>query len=325
MFLVRKKKSFGEEENSVVSLFTIAFSILEYMAVGLFQESFVVDCGVQQVVQNISKPLKNIHLGTQISEIKPTHNSHHRFELIDEKGTSYLVDHIIFATQGNQAISMLKSYYYSVKKQESDDVFTTWKSKQAVLDKLEEQIDMLKKFKYDRALVINHTDSRLLPSNKNNWKALNLAMVDRNVDPGDCDMIVPFPYDTTMTTHILNMTHDGMDMDQGKLYMQTTNPCIAIDPKELLSVAWFERATVTLESKKALEECLFVPRTKPEQCQDQTEEPKLGPCQGENGIWFVGSYCWKGIPLLEGCVASAEHVVIRGIAQKEGIAMEKPW
>ncbi len=46
---------------------------------------------------------------------------------------------------------------------------------------------------------------------------------------------------------------------------------------------------------------------------------------GKNGIWFVGSYCWKGIPLLEGCVASAEHVVTKGIALAENINIQLPY
>jgi len=33
--------------------------------------------------------------------------------------------------------------------------------------------------------------------------------------------------------------------------------------------------------------------------------------QGREGIWFVGSWLGEGIPLLEGCVESAEGVVER--------------
>jgi hypothetical protein len=31
--------------------------------------------------------------------------------------------------------------------------------------------------------------------------------------------------------------------------------------------------------------------------------------QGNNNIWFVGSWLGEGIPLLEGCIESAEKVV----------------
>ncbi|KAI8890819.1 Per1-domain-containing protein [Backusella circina FSU 941] len=293
-----------------------AADILEYMAVGLFQESYVVSCGVRRVVELLSKPLKHIHLETQITNIKPSHDGINRFLLEDSQGHTYKVNHIIFATQGNQAYCMLKNYYQNILDQ------PTWNN-EALLRQVQDQIEMLHHFKYDKALVINHTDVRLLPNDKNNWKSLNFAMVNDNIDPGSHEWIVPFPHNTTMTTHILNMTHQGLD--DGQIYLQTTNPCVAIDPKKALSVAWFERATVTLMSKRQLEEHLFTPRSVQEQERDGTSEPKLGKCQGKNNIWFVGSYCWKGIPLLEGCVASAELVVTEGIAKVEELAIKSPW
>ncbi|KAI9254113.1 hypothetical protein EDC94DRAFT_524922 [Helicostylum pulchrum] len=290
-----------------------ASDILEYMAVGLFQESYVVACGVQHVVQTMSAPLKHVHLDTQIITIQPNKNPNYRFEIIDEHHNKYDFNHIVFATQGNQAIKMLQSYASILNQQQS----STYEHYKENLEIVHRQIEMLKKFRYDTALVINHTDTRLLPSNPSNWKALNLAMLDESVDPGNSDLIIPYPHDTTMTTHILNMTHSNL-IEKSSIYMQTTNPCLAVDPKKVLSVSWFERATVTLESKKALQQELFQP-------QKENHEPVLGPCQGKNSIWFVGSYCWKGIPLLEGCVASAEFVVTKGIASAENIDIKLPY
>ncbi|KAI7905739.1 Per1-like-domain-containing protein [Cokeromyces recurvatus] len=285
-----------------------ASDVLEYMAVGFFQESYVVACGVQQVVTNISKSFKHVHLNTQIAAIRSvTNDQQGRFKLIDEYDQTYFIDHIIFATQGNQAHQILKSYL--------DDTLdnNTMTTANKVV---KEQIETLKTFPYDKAMVINHTDTRLLPSNPLNWKALNLATVDQSVNPGESDLIIPYPHNTTMATHILHMTHKTMMDNNSTCYLQTTNPCIAVDPDKLLSVAWFERATVTLESKRALRR-LFT---------DHGDQVQLGSCQGfQNGIWFIGSYCWKGIPLLEGCVASAEYVVTKGIARTmRKTAMVKP-
>lgn len=298
----------------------MAFLLLEYMAMGLFQESYVAAFGVQQVVKTISAPLQNVHLETQIVSIKPNPNPNYRFELTDEHGQVYNVDHIIFATQGNQAVSMLNDYVSSLRSnaQSQDESFETWKAaSEPMINDVQAQLEMLQTFCYDTALVVNHTDTRLLPSDQSNWKALNLAIVDKSVDPGDSDLIVPYPHDTTMATHIINLTHSTLRKKTDNLYMQTTNPCVAVDPKKVLSVAWFERATVTLESKKALQQLFTV--------DSATQELRLGSCQGKNGIWFVGSYCWKGIPLLEGCVASAEYVVTKGIASAENIEIQVPW
>ncbi|KAF7722392.1 hypothetical protein EC973_003168 [Apophysomyces ossiformis] len=288
-----------------------AADVLEYMAVGLFQESYVVSCGVRQVVKKLAAPLNHIHLGTAIVSIRPTQDNAsyaHRFILFDEQGKKFEADHIIFATQGNQALRMLQECY--------DHVDTSQFHHQQLRQDLERQINMLKAFKYDTSVVINHTDTRLLPSNPQDWQILNLAAVDASVQPGKCRLIVPYPHDTTMTTHILNLTHKT---DDQCLYLQTTNPCIAPDPKHVISVSWFERATVTVESRKMIHEYLFVP------LKNGAGKTKLGPCQGSSGIWFVGSYCWKGIPLLEGCVASAEKVVVEGIAATERVKLKIPW
>ncbi|KAI9301391.1 hypothetical protein BJ944DRAFT_271571 [Cunninghamella echinulata] len=309
-----------------------ATEVLEYMAMGLFQESYVVTQGVRQVVEKLAKPISHIHLNTCIQSIQPKNGQQQYgggeekgYILTDEKGNIYECDHLIFATQANQAYDMLKQCYNENSNSNNESFLTG----------LKQQMAMLKKFNYDKSLVINHTDSRLLPSDKNQWRALNLAKVNENV-PTYGKWIVPFPYDTTMTTHIINMTHSSTKYhhpQQNQLYLQTTNPCIDIDPKYILSVSWFERATVTLDSKKAIEQDLFPMKSKSDReeknmdgkHEGHDDQITLGPCQGLNGIWFVGSYCWRGIPLLEGCVASSEKVVLHGIALSEGVLMKKPW
>ena len=49
-----------------------------------------------------------------------------------------------------------------------------------------------------------------------------------------------------------------------------------------------------------------------------------GGIQGKEGRWFVGSYAWPGIPLLEGCVASSVRVC-KGICEEEGVKFGLPW
>ena len=61
----------------------------------------------------------------------------------------------------------------------------------------------------------------------------------------------------------------------------------------MLSQTWFERFLPTLESSRVRREVFF----------------REGWGQGNNNIWFVGSWLGEGIPLLEGCVESAEDVV----------------
>ncbi|KAI8328636.1 hypothetical protein BC941DRAFT_385385 [Chlamydoabsidia padenii] len=316
-----------------------ASEVLEYMAMGLFQESYVVTQGIRQVVDRLAEPLTHIHLGVHIKSIQPDRKNGYRYVLQDEQDQTYEFDHIIFATQGNQAKRMLETCYTSVRDHHNDITNNNNNNNNSnsnddavLISTLEAQLNMLKQFSYDTSLVINHTDTRLLPKDKTHWRALNFARIDHTIQPdpkNDNKYIIPFPHDTTMTTHILNWTHscfnnsdddksDEDDLSDRSLYLQTTNPCISPDPKHIISVSWFERATVTLASKRAIESDLF-PTTV------HNNNVTLGACQGTNGIWFVGSYCWRGIPLLEGCVASAEKVVLDGLSVQEGVNLKRPW
>ncbi|KAI8141588.1 hypothetical protein BJV82DRAFT_670499 [Fennellomyces sp. T-0311] len=287
-----------------------AVDVLEYMAMGLFQESYVVKGGVRHIVDRLSSPLANIHLQTCIVSIKPS-SSEYNLELTDASGQVHHFHHVIFATQGNQALSILRQCQYQLS---SDH--------QKLARDIEMATDILRLFRYDKAIVVNHTDTRLLPSDQKNWRSLNLASLDTSVQLSDKnDVTIPYPHDTTMTTHILTMTHDNQVLKDGEdIFMQTTNPCVSPQPDKILSKAWFERATVTLTSRKAIFDGLFTPYDP-----RNTTALHLGRCQGNSGIWFVGSYCWPGIPLLEGCVASAEMVVAEGIAATEGIKLDIPW
>ncbi|KAI7863040.1 Per1-like-domain-containing protein [Spinellus fusiger] len=293
-----------------------AADILEYMAMGLFQESYIAGSGVRQVVDRLSTPLQHIHLNTHIQSIRS--GSTHRLSLQDNHGEIHGFDHVIFATQGNQALVLLKEWQQHLA-QQTPGVYEEWQDVKDTSSVLEAQIHMLRQFSYENSIVINHTDTSLLPESREHWKALNLATVDASVQPIKSRYTVSFPHSTTMTTHILNMTHDvEKDKEEDILYLQTTNPCIAPSPKHILSASWFERATVTLSSKQAVQKYLF------EFTGHDDSKTRLGPCQGKNGLWFVGSYCWKGIPLLEGCVASAERVVSQGIAVTEQVSLEVP-
>lgn len=305
-----------------------AVDVLQYMAVGLGQESFVVSEGVQKVVEKLSSPVKNIHLDTQIQSIRLSKSPEYNMELVDVNGNVYGFHHVIFATQGNQAMRLLQSFLAELTNAEQQ----TPQQRRLIQD-ISQAIAMLQVFKYEKSLVINHTDEKLLPDDRRNWRALNLASVDESLKPGTdtASLRMPNPHNTTMATHILNFTHSAAATvdDDNTLYLQTTNPCIPPDASRVISVSWFERATVTLASRKAIQENLFIPVVGQQRGDSDDKENRdaveLGRCQGKSNIWFIGSYSWPGIPLLEGCVASAEKVVVDGIARSEGVEIKIPW
>ncbi|KAI9488941.1 hypothetical protein BDB00DRAFT_845868 [Zychaea mexicana] len=298
-----------------------AVDVLEYMAMGLFQESYVVSGGVRNIVQKLASPLQHIHLQTCIVSIKPSSVPGYKLELQDASGRIYQFHHVIFATQGNQALKILEQCRSQLLSAQEKACCT--EADQTLYKDIGLASDILGQFRYDKSVVVNHTDTRLLPSDQKSWRSLNFASLDSSVQLSEKnDVTIPYPHDTTMTTHILTMTHDNhiLKAKDNLIYMQTTNPCVSPLADKILSKAWFERATVTLTSKKAIFDGLFSPKD-----DRNTASLQLGRCQGNSGIWFVGSYCWPGIPLLEGCVASAEKVVTEGIAAVEGVPLQVPW
>jgi hypothetical protein len=84
-----------------------------------------------------------------------------------------------------------------------------------------------------------------------------------------------------------------------KLY-QTTNPHRLPKKDTILSKTWFKRYLPSLESLRVRKEVFA--------------RDRWG--QGVDGIWFVGSWLGEGIPLLEGCVESAEAVVESMLSRK---------
>lgn len=66
---------------------------------------------------------------------------------------------------------------------------------------------------------------------------------------------------------------------------------------------------MSVSSKKVLSRFILSPTGK--------GEGEKGDLQGIDGIWFCGSWCAEGLPLLEGCVTSSERAV-RAIARIEG-------
>jgi hypothetical protein len=118
---------------------------------------------------------------------------------------------------------------------------------------------------------------------------------------------------------------------------QTTNPTISPRTEKILSVAVLERCILKVDAKKALKELVVEEK-------DWTRWPwstrsRLGPLQGKGrwrsssslqenqlpGLWFCGAYVHGGIPLLEGCVASARNVVENGICVLEGARGTIDW
>jgi len=219
--------------------------------------------------------------------------------------------HVIFACQATAVPPILSTFLEGLP---SD-------SKQR--RHIQDAIDCTKKFHYRTTVVINHTDESFLPDSPGDHRDLNLVdSVPGEYWPLEATKLCR-DHTSTMVTQIIRYRTPGQSSQQ--VVYQTTCPMFPPRPESILSISFLERAVPTTESKKALEEL-------------STEERKwwqsyskrrtmLGSLQGCGrscdgsmpGLWFCGSYAGSGIPLLEGCVATAKDVVDQGILASEDV------
>lgn len=237
------------------------------------------------------------------------------------------VDHLIFATQADQAALLLSTFTPSAPSSSSPTPSRT----------LSRLLAALRTFTYERALVTTHTDTSLLPPSPSDRRDLNLAVFselptssfadrkkvdekavdEKSKDDNDEDEGDVLPPSFVQTTHILSSSA-ATATSSSTTYLQTTNPLFPISPCHTLSKTWFSRAVVNARSQAVVP--LFSASAPPgaslqglnlrevDAAEGATKEGEDGG--GEGGVWFVGSYLAPGIPLLEGCVTSAEGVAV---------------
>lgn len=319
---------------------------------------------MRDVVERISAPLKkeNIHLASPIvslvynpspspSSLSPSsssaHSTHAKIDIHCTNNTVYpSFDHVIFATQANQAASILKSYLDTIP--DTPTTTSKFQSNDHLTHEhrglVEQQIKCLETFEYATNVVVNHTDASVMPDSYQDRRDLNLMMATASLrSPASTTSPTPtvnterrsmnvVPPTFAMATHVLPGT-DGV--------YQTTNPVVPIEEGKVLSVTRLERAVVSVGSKEALAglwaEHLPLPlpsSSSHAQEKDDSEagtlkwgcaavaRGKLGRLQGAGGrpgVWLCGSYAYGGIPLLEGCVVSARLVVEEGVWASEGV------
>ncbi|BGP55146.1 hypothetical protein JCM8202v2_002743 [Rhodotorula sphaerocarpa] len=366
--------------------------VLDYI-VDTFAHPHYVTCpsvGVRGIVRKLVAPipLAQIHLGVEISRLEALgtgagadgdedgmyrlkyHSLDSTSGATTERGAekSLVVDHVVFATQANQAAYLLET------------LAVPGDGGSASRD-LDETLAALRAFEYVRTLVVTHRDESVLPRDRRDRRDLNLAVFQSALEgrerargrsrrggaPGDGlvekeeeeeeeewdESLDYLPPSSVQTTHILSSetaassvpTTNSSSIDDTPALFQTTNPLVRIDPDLTLASTWFSRAFVTAKSQAVLDRFLLPPSTTagpltPDRslqgqalghaCGPSTREkpsaaapPRtaaLGPGTA-GGIWFAGSYAETGIPLLEGCVSSAERAV-RGIVQGAGGRVE---
>ena len=303
-----------------------AAELLEYVARTFGTDHYVVKGGVRNVVTALLRniPEENIHLGCELVDIRPAPiisgaagRNRSRVELEDSQGVKRVFDHVIFATQANQARTLLRYHLKHLRDAPDADP--------ANLEYEQRRIDDLAKFLYTQSLVVNHYDAdATLPASPGDRRILNLLspagtsraglVEEKEGGNGRDELCMPACY--TMATHDLSRLDPALvHRVKGAPVLQSTNPTVPIARDTVLSSQRFERAKVTLESRRILPRFLDVEarhtgdeqRPKEHGGHAETIERRWR-YQGHGGFWFVGAWAAEGIPLLEGCVTSAERV-----------------
>ncbi|KAG0303421.1 hypothetical protein BGZ98_006680 [Dissophora globulifera] len=364
--------------------------VLEYVARCMpFGRMQFVSSGVREVTESLSKNISTIHYNTMIEKIietDPSTSVSSPIILIDSKGVRREFDHVIFATQANQAAAMLagqkaskplpKPFVTSIDKGDDDSNYGRMEEheltdpetpKDVSIENIAKghpfyrQIKTLSKFPYERTQVVCHTDTSFLPKDPAAWRLLNIAKsTNADILASPFDRVTaelkqqqstgysPKPFADTdsefqgrkghdsgiaspdslsgsstpistastshnsaMATHIMNNT--ATSLGTTTKFLQTTNPIFQPKPETVISSAWFERAVVNPESMSAVDELNREMDNQAKRLLAASSVDSTATAITDR-VWFVGSYAYPGIPLLEGCVVSAVQVMERIMA-----------
>ncbi|KZT50410.1 FAD/NAD(P)-binding domain-containing protein [Calocera cornea HHB12733] len=281
-----------------------AEEILEYIYLTIGTHHYTVPGGSAQVISRITKdlPEAQIHLSCSVASLSRSWKTG-LTDLVTSTGTHEGFAHVVLATQAHFAAHLLDGLLFS-------------DSPEGEVRALQQCARLVPQA---RAEVVTHTWPGLLPIDAADERDLNLVTFstphagtaeERTAAAGARKQPI-------MATHVVPLpacTHPS----QPPVY-QTTNalpvPGLHIPEQHVLARTVFARAYVDLPSKAAIErQLLDVRRTR----WRGREVRAAGRAQGRGGaqgVWLVGSWVGGGIPLLEGCVQSAE-LVVDGIVQR---------
>ncbi|TYJ51116.1 hypothetical protein B9479_008331, partial [Cryptococcus floricola] len=204
---------------------------------------------------------------------------------------SLRVDKVVLATQASVARPLLEDLEANLK---------TW-GEEKERRRVRRMAEALQSVRYRETIVINHRDTSLLPSSPDR-RSINLHLPSSPSSSPSSSSSAPPPAEEdegktpffppsgesvyTMATEVIVPPQGS---GGGEVVLQTTNPVVPIAREKVLSVSRLERALALKDPLSTLQ--------------------NLQPHSPKALIYLAGSYVHPGIPLLEGCVASARKVV----------------
>lgn len=129
--------------------------ILDYLTRGLtFGGVRRVVLGTREVVRRLSESVADVRLGVGVQAISPAPDG----VRVRWEGGEQVFDHVVVATQANQAIALLDAAYRSEKA-------------------------ALARFAYEPSEVVVHTDARLAPRERQHWAPVNMIVSPEHDKP----------------------------------------------------------------------------------------------------------------------------------------------
>jgi predicted NAD/FAD-binding protein len=120
--------------------------ILDYLTRGLtFGGVRRVVLGTREVVRRLTEPLQEVRCGVKVQQIQPIADG----VRVRWEGGEQRFDHVVVATQANQASTLLDGAYRHEK-------------------------EALERFAYESSAVVVHTDPRLAPRDRAHWAPVNM-------------------------------------------------------------------------------------------------------------------------------------------------------
>ena len=236
------------------------WGVSEYIWKTHFTSHYVVSHNIRDAVARMTRPLptENIHLSSTITALRldprEPSTTEITYETINGTAVASGFHHIIFATQANNGIPILESYATSLPLKSPQRQY------------IDAQIACLRRFKYTRTVVVNHTDETLIPSEPQDQRDLNLVCAQPDVPDYSSSHSNCVPPNYTMATHIIQCPPPPSSGYPTKrslsplppqyVVYQTTNPIIPPRKECILSTAVIERAVLTADSKIAQRELM---------------------------------------------------------------------
>jgi predicted NAD/FAD-binding protein len=321
--------------------------VVHYLATRAWQGVRRAKGGAEDVVHKLVKRCEAVRLGCRVVAVQNIRNTANTasavsasVKVFDCAGGSDVFDAVVFATQANQTLAILRAESpahahadaEAEAEAEADEVDAS--ASRAPLEAA------LATVKYERSRLVVHTDARLMPTQRAAWRSVNFVLPDALADAEALAQGEEGPAKAKKADCPLAGVEGGVTDNGVTAAGEVTAGVTAIDdprwsacPSETLAglasieregmaTIWMNKVQHGLRADVDIFQTwnpLLTPAEGSVVCQHTFERPvvtaeslealkTLWEVQGAAGVYVVGSFAIPGVPLLESAACSAVRV-----------------